>query len=93
MRLNDFIRPKCPSCGKELAVHSRYGENEIKRSNRYLIDEFPEYADFVTEWDGRTIVKRYRCSKCKEIYNTSSFGDRKYYNETKVETDTEKNNK
>lgn len=86
-KLKGIIRPVCPSCGKELAVHSRYGENDVKSMNRRIIAAYPELADSVHEWDGRTSVTRYRCSKCKVIYNASSFGDKKFYNETKATTD------
>lgn len=81
MRLEGIIRPNCPACGKELAVHSRYGENDVKRGKRYILAAYPELADKMGEWDGRTQVTRYRCSNCKVIYNASEFGDKKYYNE------------
>ena len=87
MRLKGIIRPNCPVCGKELAVHSRYGENDVKRGKRYILAAYPELADKIGEWGGRIWVTRYRCSRCKAVYNASSFGDKKLYNETKVTTD------
>ena len=81
MKLKGIIRPNCPTCGKELAVHSRYGESDVKRFNRYIKSEYPEYAEYTSEWDGRTQVTRFRCSRCKVIYNASSFGDKKFYND------------
>ncbi|MFH1077442.1 MAG: hypothetical protein V1753_11550 [Pseudomonadota bacterium] len=83
MRLEGLTRPKCPTCGKELAVHSRYGETAFNNMKRRIIAAYPELADEVGEWNGRTSVTRYRCSRCKVIYNASLFGDKKYYNETK----------
>lgn len=90
MRLKDIIRPNCPTCGKELAVHSRWGESDVKNMNRRIIAAYPELADEYAEWDGRTQVTRYRCSNCKVIYNASEFGDKKYYNETWKKTKTPK---
>ena len=87
MRLKGIVRPNCPACGKELAVHSRYGESDVKRNNRYIKSAYPELADYIQEWDGRTCVTRYRCSQCRVIYNASAFGDKRFYNETKVTTD------
>jgi len=83
MRLEGLIRPRCPTCGKELAVHSRWGKAAFNNMKRRIIAEYPESADVVGEWNGRTSVNRYRCSRCKVIYNASSFGDRKFYNETR----------
>ena len=98
MKQKGIVRPKCPVCGKELAVHSRRGENDAKRMNRNISAAYPELADSLHGWDGRTSVTRYRCSRCKVIYNASSFGDKKFYNETKIDTSAyedngERNNK
>jgi hypothetical protein len=82
MRLEGLIRPKCPVCGKELAVHSRWGETAFNDMKRRIIAAYPESADAVGEWNGRTSVTRYRCSRCKVIYNAGSFGDKRFYNET-----------
>lgn len=87
MRLEGLTRPKCPTCGKELAVHSRWGKAAFYNMKRRIIATYPELADEVGEWNGRTSINRYRCSKCNRIYNTSSFGDRKYYNATSEKTE------
>ena len=87
MKLKGVVRPVCPSCGKELAVHSRYGRYDVERANRRIKAAYPGLAGSIQEWDGRTQVTRFRCSRCKVIYNASSFGDKKFYNETKVTTD------
>jgi len=83
MKYKGIIRPNCPSCGKELAIYSTYGKGDAERSNRQLIVEHPEYAAYAHEWDGRTLVTRFRCSKCKVIYNSSQFPNSNF-NEIKI---------